>query len=423
MGETEFSGLLLVVVVAFLAPFLLGLAPRVRVPSVVIEILAGIVIGPAVLGWVEVDEAIEVLSVIGLAFLLFLAGLEIDFSELRGRLLRLAAIGWAISFGIAVLVGFGLGAVGLVDTPLLVAIILAATSLGVIIPVLADVGELNTRFGQLVLAAATIADFGGVLLLSLFFSGESGPGSTAVLLGVFVALMVVTYVVIRTAERSRRIEEDLLRLQDSSAQIRVRGAIVLMIAFVALAEGLGLEVILGSFAAGALLSLLDGDRRLTHPNFRVKLEAMGFGFFIPVFFVTVGLRFDLDALLEDPANVAMVPIFLAALLAVRGLPALIYRGFVGRRRAAVAGLLQATSLPFIVAATAIGMELGALDPAEGAALISAGLLSVVIFPLTGLTLLRRAMAAEAAAEPGGVSSDAWPSAPISTKSASIPPSP
>jgi Kef-type K+ transport system membrane component KefB len=150
---------------------------------------------------------------------------------------------------------------------------------------------------------------------------------------------------------------------------------------------------------------------------------MGFGFFIPVFFVTVGLRFDLDALLEDPANVAMVPIFLAALLAVRGLPALIYRGFVGRRRAAVAGLLQATSLPFIVAATAIGMELGALDPAEGAALISAGLLSVVIFPLTGLTLLRRAMAAEAAAEPGGVSSDAWPSAPISTKSASIPPSP
>jgi Kef-type K+ transport system membrane component KefB len=423
MGETEFSGLLLVVVVAFLAPFLLGLAPRVRVPSVVIEILAGIVIGPAVLGWVEVDEAIEVLSVIGLAFLLFLAGLEIDFSELPGRLLALAAIGWAISFGIAVLVGFGLGAVGLVDTPLLVAIILAATSLGVIIPVLADVGELNTRFGQLVLAAATIADFGGVLLLSLFFSGESGPGSTAVLLGVFVALMVVTYVVIRTAERSRRIEEDLLRLQDSSAQIRVRGAIVLMIGFVALAEGLGLEVILGSFAAGALLSLLDGDRRLTHPNFRVKLEAMGFGFFIPVFFVTVGLRFDLDALLEDPANVAMVPIFLAALLAVRGLPALIYRGFVGRRRAAVAGLLQATSLPFIVAATAIGMELGALDPAEGAALISAGLLSVVIFPLTGLTLLRRAMAAEAAAEPGGVSSDAWPSAPISTKSASIPPSP
>jgi Kef-type K+ transport system membrane component KefB len=418
MEEPGFSGLLIVVVVAFLAPFLLGLAPRVRLPSVVFEIVAGIVIGPAVLGWVEVDQTIEVLALVGLAFLLFLAGLEIDFSELRGRLLGLAALGWALSFGIAVLVGLGLGAVGLVETPLLVAIILAATSLGVIIPVLADVGELNTRFGQLVLAGASIADFGGVILLSLFFSGESGPGSTAVLLGVFAGLLAVTFVVIRTAERSKRIEDDLLRLQDSSAQIRVRGAVVLMIAFVALAEGLGLEVILGSFAAGALLSLLDRDRRLTHPNFRTKLEAMGFGLFIPVFFVTVGLRFDLDALLDDPADLAMVPIFLAALLAVRGLPALLYRGFVGARRAAVAGVLQATSLPFIVAATAIGMELGALGTAEGSALIAAGLLSVVIFPLTGLTLLRRAVAAETA----GVSSDAWPSAPISTRSASIPPS-
>jgi Kef-type K+ transport system membrane component KefB len=419
MAEPGFSGLLLVVAVAFAAPFLLGLAPRVRLPSVVLEIVAGIVIGPAVLGWVEVDQTIEVLALIGLAFLLFLAGLEIDFSQLRGRLLGLALAGWAISFGIALLVGLGLSSVGLVETPLLVAIILCATSLGVIVPVLADVGELNTRFGQLVLAAASIADFGAVILLSLFFSGESGPGSTAVLLALFAGLLAVAFVAIRTAERSRRVAEDLLRLQDSSAQIRVRAAIVLMIAFVALAEGLGLEVILGSFAAGALLALLDRDQRVTHPDFRTKLEAMGFGFFIPVFFVTVGLRFDLDALLDDPANLAMVPIFLAALLAVRGLPALIYRGFVGSRRATVAGILQATSLPFIVAAAAIGMELGALSSAEGSALIAAGLLSVLIFPLLGLTLLRRAMAAES----GRVSSDAWPAAAISTKSASTPPTP
>jgi Kef-type K+ transport system membrane component KefB len=394
MDEPGFSGLLVVVVVAFLAPFLLGLFPRLRLPSVVFEIVAGIVIGPSVLGWVELDQTIEVLSLVGLAFLLFLAGLEIDFGQLRGRLLRLAALGWAISFAIAVIVGFGLDAVGLVDSPLLVAIILGATSLGVIVPVLADVGELETKFGQLVLAAASIADFGGVILLSLFFSGESGPASTAILLSVFVGLLAVAFVAIRTAERSKRVEEDLLRLQDSSAQIRVRAAMVLMIAFVALAEGLGLELILGSFAAGALLSLLDQDQRVTHPNFRTKLEAMGFGLFIPVFFVTVGIRFDLDALLEDPSNLAMVPIFLAALLAVRGLPALIYRSFVGDRRALVAGVLQATSLPFIVAATAIGMELGALDAAQGSALIAAGLLSVLIFPLTGLTLLRRAMLAE-----------------------------
>jgi Kef-type K+ transport system membrane component KefB len=392
MAQPGFGGLLVVVSVAFLAPFMLGLFPMLRLPSVVFEIVAGILIGPSVFGWVEVDQTIEVLALIGLAYLLFLAGLEIEFSQLRGRLLRLALLGWAISFALGAVAGYGLKLAGLVNTPLLVAIILSATSLGVIIPVLADVGELNTKFGQLVLAAASIADFGAVILLSLFFSGESGPGSTAVLLSVFVGLLLVTFFVVRTAERSRRVEEDLLRLQDSSAQIRVRAAMVLMIAFVALAESLGLEVILGSFAAGALLGLLDQDKRVTHPNFRTKLEAMGFGFFIPVFFVTVGLRFDLQTLLDDPGNLAMVPIFLAALLLVRGLPALVYRRFIGPQRAVVAGVLQATSLPFIVAAAAIGMELGAIDAAEGSALIAAGLLSVLMFPLTGLALLKREMA-------------------------------
>jgi Kef-type K+ transport system membrane component KefB len=391
MEEPGFSGLLIVVAVAFTAPFLLGLFPKLRLPSVVFEIVAGIIIGPSVFGWVDVDQTIEVLSLVGLAFLLFLAGLEIDFSRLRGRLLRLAAIGWALSFGIAVVVSLLLNAAGLVETPLLVAIILCATSLGVIIPVLKDVGELTTTFGQLVLAAASIADFGAVVLLSFFFSGEGGPGSTAILLGVFLGLLVVTFFVVRTAEHSKRVEEDLLRQQDSSAQIRVRAAMVLMIAFVALAEGLGLEVILGSFAAGGLLALLDPDKRMTHPEFRTKLEAMGFGLFIPVFFVTAGIRFDLQALLDDPSNLAMVPIFFAALLVVRGLPAVIYRGFVGSRRATIAGVLQATSLPFIVAATAIGMDLGLVDAAESSALIAAGLLSVLIFPISGLGLLRRAM--------------------------------
>jgi Kef-type K+ transport system membrane component KefB len=399
MEEPGFSGLLIVVAVAFAAPFLLGLTPRLRLPSVVFEIVAGIIIGPSVLGWVEVDETISVLALMGLAILLFLAGLEIDFGRLRGRLLGLALLGWGLSFVIAVVVSQLLKAAGLVETPLLVAIILCATSLGVIIPVLKDVGELTSKFGQLVLAAASIADFGAVILLSFFFSGEGGPGSTAILLSVFVVLLAVTFFVVRGAERSRRVEDDLLRLQDSSAQIRVRAAMVLMIAFVALAEALGLEVILGSFAAGALLALLDRDRRMTHANFRVKLEAIGFGLFIPVFFVTSGIRFDLQALLDDPSNLAMVPIFLAALLAVRGLPAIAYRGFVGGRRASIAGVLQATSLPFIVAATAIGQELNLMDAAEASALIAAGLLSVLIFPISGLTLLKRAMKDEGAPLP------------------------
>jgi Kef-type K+ transport system membrane component KefB len=175
---------------------------------------------------------------------------------------------------------------------------------------------------------------------------------------------------------------------------------VLLIGFAALAESLGLEVILGAFAAGAILSLADADRVMTHPDFRGKLEAIGFGVFIPVFFVTTGVRYDLDALVASSSTLLMVPLFLLALLVVRGLPALLYRPLVGGREALVAGLLQATSLPFLVAATAIGLELGLIDAADSAALIGAGLLSVVTFPALGLALLRRSPApAQAGAVP------------------------
>jgi Kef-type K+ transport system membrane component KefB len=378
-----------VVAVAFAAPFALGLFPRLRLPSVVLEIIAGIVIGPSVLGLVEVDQSIEVVALIGLAFVLFLAGLEIEFDKLRGQALRLTAAGFALSFALALVVGIGLGAVGLVETPLLVAIILCATSLGVLVPVLKDAGEISTTFGQLIIGAATIADFGTIILLSLFFSGEGGVGSTLLLLGALGLLAVVVYLAIRGAESSMRIRADLLRFQDTTAQIRVRAAIVLFVGFAAVAEALGLEVILGAFIAGTIVSLLDRDEVMTHPDFRRKLEAMGFGFFIPVFFVTSGVRYDLDALLADASNLALLPIFLAALVVVRGLPALLYRRVLDPRRVAVAAVMQATSLPFIVAATAIGLELGLVDAAESAALIGAGLLSVLVFPLLGVTLLRR----------------------------------
>jgi Kef-type K+ transport system membrane component KefB len=390
----SFDDLLIVAAVAFAAPFVLGLFPGVRLPSVVLEIVAGIVIGPSLLGIVEVDQAIEVVALIGLGFVLFLAGLEIEFEKLRGRVLKLTALGFAVSFGIAVVVGLVLSAAGLVETPLLVAIILCATSLGVIVPVLKDSGEISTPFGQLIVSAASIADFGAIILLTLLFSGKGGIGSTLLLLGALLALAGVVFLTVRGAEHSMRIHGDLLRLQDTTAQIRIRAAIVLFVGFAAVAEELGLEVILGTFIAGAIISLLDRDEVMTHPDFRRKLEAMGFGFFIPVFFVTSGVRFDLDALVAKASNLAMVPVFLVALLIVRGVPALLYRRLLDGRRTLVAGILQATSLPFIVAATAIGLELGLLDAAESAALIGAGLLSVLLFPLLGLTLLRGAPAAE-----------------------------
>jgi Kef-type K+ transport system membrane component KefB len=391
MGEAPaFTNLLIVVAIAFAAPFVLGLAPKLRLPSIVLEILAGIAVGPSGLGWVEVDDSVAVVATLGLAFLLFLAGLEIDFARLRGRLLRLAAGGYVISFAIAVLVALALKAAGQIESPLLVAIILCATSLGVIIPVLKDSGRIESRFGQLMLAAGSIADFAAIILLSVFFTGEGGVGSTLILIASLVVLAAVLWIAVRGAEGSRRISADLLRLQNTTAQIRVRGAIVLLVGFAAIAESLGLEVILGTFIAGALLTLVDSDEAMTHPDFRPKLNALGFGFFIPVFFVTSGVRFDLDALFASSSALVMVPVFLLALLAVRGLPALMYRGFVSAAEVRAGALLQATSLPFIVAATAIGLDLELLEPAESAALVAAGLLSVIAFPLTALALLRRA---------------------------------
>jgi Kef-type K+ transport system membrane component KefB len=390
MPNVSFSGLLIVAVVAFAAPLLLALTPARRLPAIVLEIVAGVVIGPSVLGWVKVDLPISILSVLGLAFLLFLAGLEVELERLRGRLLVFVSSAFLLSFGLALLVGYGLYVAGQVVSPLLIAIILVATALGIVIPVLKDAGESASDFGQLVIAGAMFAEFGSIILLTLFFSREATSTVTKlVLLGGFALLAAGFVFVILRLERSKRITAVLLRLQDTTAQIRVRGAFMLLVAFAALAAVLGLETILGAFVAGVILRLVDRDRMMTHPELRQKLEAIGFGVFIPVFFVTSGIQFDLAALFSSPSTILRVPIFLVGLLLVRGVPALLYRPLVGSRRSVVAGLLQATSLSFIVAASQIGMELGLITKATGAALITAGLLSVLIFPLLALTILRR----------------------------------
>jgi Kef-type K+ transport system membrane component KefB len=401
--EVHYTNLLLVVAAAFLAPLALGFLPRLRLPAIVLEILLGIVLGPSGLGWIEVDLPVRILALVGLAFLLFLAGLEIDVDRLRGRTLRLTGLGFLLSIGLGLIIGLGLEAAGVVKSPLFLAIVLSATSLGVIVPVLKDSGNVATPFGQLVIAAASIADFGAIILLSLFFSGQGSTDTTGklILLGGFALLVAAIGFAVARAERSMNLSATLLRLQDTTAQIRVRGAFVLLIGFVALADQVGLETILGAFAAGALLSLIDRDQAMTHPQFRLKLEAAGFGLFIPVFFVSSGLRFDLNALFSSASTVARVPLFLLALLVVRGLPALVYagRGTLDRTHAAIAGLLQATSLPFIVTATMIGQQIGVITKPTAAGLIAAGLLSVVIFPAAGLALLRRGQAGDAAPGP------------------------
>jgi Kef-type K+ transport system membrane component KefB len=385
--ELSFEGLLAVAAVAVLAPLVAALAPRLRVPAVVLEIVAGVLVGPSVLGVVQEDQVIAVLALLGLAFLLFLAGLEIDLRSLRGRRLAVGLAGFAVSLAIGSGAGVVVAGIGWADSPLLLALTLSATGLGLVVPVLKDAGRVRSDVGQAVVTSATVADFGAILLLSVLFSASStGPAGRLGLLGGFVALVAVVVLVLSRAARWRRLGDLLVALQDTTAEIRVRAAVLLVVALAVLAERSGLESILGAFLAGALVAAVDRDAT-THPRFRAKLDAVGYGFLVPVFFVASGIRLDLRGLLEDPAALVRVPVYLLLLLLVRGVPALLLVRSLGRRPALAAALLQATSLPFVVAATAIGVELGVLGGVDAAALVAAGLLSVLLFPPLALALL------------------------------------
>jgi Kef-type K+ transport system membrane component KefB len=394
MPDVEFGNLFAVTLIALAAPLLLGFAPALRIPAVVLEIVAGIVIGPHGLGLVEVDLPLEIVSLLGLGFLLFLAGLEIDVNRLRGRVLRLAVLSYAVTLLVGSVAGLGFATIGWVASPLLLAVTLSATSLGLVVPVLKDSGRVGSEVGQTTIATASVADFAAVLVLSLVFSTAGGStGERLVMLVLFALLVVATGLVVSSAGRSRRIGAVIFRLQDTTAEIRVRAAVVLLVAFVVLAERFGLETILGAFLAGAVVGLVDRDTT-SHPRFRAKLEALGYGFLIPVFFVTSGLRLDLRGLLDDPAAFARVPLFLLALLLVRGVPAYLSVRTLGTRSTTAVALLQATSLPFIVTATQIGVLTGLMTPVTAAALVCAGLLSVLLFPALALILLRGSEAAK-----------------------------
>jgi Kef-type K+ transport system membrane component KefB len=300
-------------------------------------------------------------------------------------------------------IGIGLHAAGLVRSPLLIAIMFSATGLGIVIAVLKDAGEVETAFGQLVIAASSIAEVGTIVLLTLFFSGESSSlGAKFILLGLFGLLCVAVALAVTRVEHSMRVMDTLVRLQDTTAQIRVRGAFVLLVVFVVLASKFGLEAILGAFLAGAILKFVDRDQAMTHPQFRQKLEAAGFGIFIPFFFVTSGVRYDAAALFGHTSTVARVPLFLGILLLVRGAPALLYGRLVTGRQAMAAALLQATSIGFLVVASQIGRDMSLISAANAAAIVAAGLLSVLLFPLGALAILRRAESASRRNEAGVV---------------------
>jgi len=371
----------------------LDLVPRLPVPEAALEVIAGIVVGPSVLGWVRVDAPVQVLSDLGLGMLLFLAGLEIDLDRLRGPLARLAVTAFAVSAGLALLCAYAFGLAGQAKEPLLLAIILMSTSTGLLLPLLKDAGEDATEFGQLVMTAAALAEIVPILLLSLFFSAASTtPQAQLISLAIFLVLLVMSGIALSRVRRLDRVARLLNHLADSSAQLRVRSSLTLALAFGVLAYRFGFASILGAFAAGLLVRLIELSRGTPHPQFKTKMEGIGFGFLIPIFFISTGVEFQLKALLASPVALAEVPLFLAALLLVRGLPALLYVRSIGRRRAEAAGLLQAVTLTFVIVATQIGIADGKMTPTAAASLLAAGLLSTVVFPAGAKRLLPRAAA-------------------------------
>jgi Kef-type K+ transport system membrane component KefB len=385
----SFTNLLVIAAVGAAVPLVLGWAPRVRIPSVVFEIVAGVVLGPSVLGWVHVDQVVRVLAVAGLAFLLLLAGLEIDLRGLRGRPLGVAGVGYAASAGLALLAALGARAAGWTSSPLFLTVALTSTALGLVVPVLKDAGQLATPVGTAAVTGASVADFSAILLLTLLFS-TSGGGAGATAAGLFALGLVVAVLarVLGRVRMSMRLGDVLVRLQDTTAEIRVRLVVVLLVGLLVLAEKFGLELLLGAFLAGALVGLLDRDSA-SHPRFRSKLEAIGYGFLVPVFFVSSGVQLDLRGLFAEPSALLRVPVLLVVMLAVRGLPALVHLPALGRTGTAAVGLLQATSLPFLVLIAQIGQATGRLSAVTGAALVCAGLLSVLVYPALALRLLGR----------------------------------
>jgi Kef-type K+ transport system membrane component KefB len=400
MPAISFNSVLIIAGVAVLVPAVLGAFPRLPVPGAVLEVVAGIVVGPSVLGWVRVDAPVQVLSDLGLGMLLFLAGLEIDIDELRGPLARLAGSAFAVSAGLALLCGYAFHLAGQATQPLLLAIIVMSTSTGLLLPLLKDAGQDTTEFGQLVMTAAALAEIVPILLLSLFFSAAAKTTEDQLVsLAIFLALLALIGLLLARVRRLAGLDRLINRLADQSAQLRVRAALTLALGCGVLAYRFGFASILGAFAAGLLVRLIEITGRTPHPQFQIKLEGIGFGFLIPIFFITTGVEFQLKELLASPAALAEVPLFLAALLLVRGLPAVLYRRVTGTRKAAAAGLLQATTLTFVIVATQIGLLTGKISPTTAASLLAAGLLSAALFPAGALRLLSRG--AEPAAERAG----------------------
>ncbi len=388
----DLQSLVVILVAAALAPLIVDLPNRLRLPAVVAEITLGILIGPQVLGFAEPVGVVEFLSTVGLAFLFFLGGLEVDFDRVRGLPAKLGGYGWLISLALGLGIAFGLEEIDFVLTTELVGVAICTTAIGTLMPILRDAGELKRPLGPFVLAAGVAGEFGPLIVVALVLTAGRTPGVAFALLIAFVVISVLAAVV-ATRARTPRIVAAIHDAMASSGQAAVRLALVVLFGLVFLASEFGFDIVLGAFAAGLVVGLV--TKTEATEDVRMRLETIGFGFVVPIFFVVTGMNFDLEALFDSPTNLLRLPLFLALFLVVRGAPVfLLYRTAIPRADRLPLTLYSATALPLVVAVTTIGLETGHMRPENAAALVGAAMVSVLVFPLLALTLRRRQQTAD-----------------------------
>jgi Kef-type K+ transport system membrane component KefB/Trk K+ transport system NAD-binding subunit len=387
--HNPFIALLLITGLALFVPVIATRLRRIAIPIVVGEILAGIIIGRSGLNLVENSPTLAFLAEFGFAYLMFLSGLEVDFELLFPRNqaiqrrwtapLPIALLLLTGTIGLAILIALVLTSIIPVQSPLLLGLILSTTSLGVVVPVLKERDLLSSAYGQYLLVIASIADFVTLLLLTVLIAVRSqGLTLDLLLIPVLLALFAIAARFTQRFSSRNIIQRMLNELSTTTAQIRVRGAFALMVAWVVLAEALGVELILGAFLAGAVAGLVAGP---DDDNAKEKLDAIGYGFFIPIFFIMVGVEFNLNALFASPQALLLVPLLLVGAYIVKVVPALLLRRQFSWRQTIGAGFLLSSRLSLIIAAASIALNIGAISEAINAAVILLAVISCTLSPV------------------------------------------
>jgi Kef-type K+ transport system membrane component KefB len=390
VGEPRvFVSLVVIALIAVLAPMIVDLKSSLRIPAVVVEMVLGCAVGPFGFNLISPNVATAVLSFLGLGYLLFVAGLELNPVQIRTHA-RSVVTDYAMSAVLGIGAAYLIARIEPISHPLLLGFALTSTSLGVIVPILRDARQNQTPFGQMTVAHASMGEFGSLILVAVFFSSQdSVPGVRIGLFVAFAILMIVADLIMARAIRSKRLFDTARRLRGGSWQLDVRLAMLVLIGFAAVADLFGFDGILGCFAAGAIIKVIDRRGFTRDHDLVTKIDAVGYGFLIPVFFISSGMSLDLRLLIHQPKHFLLIPAFLVALLVARGLPALRHRGEIGTDRAVALGLLLSTTLTVLVVVVSIGTDLHILDPAAASALLATGLLSELLFPPVARWLLER----------------------------------